>query len=279
MKAWELKNDDKVSEKKMKKPIKKTIVFIVIALAILFFIKVCFDIVTEKMFLDAGAEKGKATISKYLLEKFGEENFSKMNIELDYYNDGKAFLSGDAPPTWDYKISSHLIQGEFNIKLDKNNETIVSEIIDPYLISEYNLEKEWEKIVYNDIPELPENVKMIGTVADFNSNKFYRDDYTLEEMLKRSGYKILRFEIQIDDYDENTVIEFLKNLFLRYEKFLKKYNSENVLEILITRKEGMSVIPGKIKRIDYNIIDVEINSFFDDAGNRVKGVKKEIKVK
>ena len=164
---------------------------------------------------------GKTTLTKMLSKHYGWEPFSKMFLKIPYLDDFYERME-----RWSFNLQIYFLNSRFNQMIDcANNEKDTIQ----------------DRTIYEDANIFAPNLLSMGLMTNRDYKNYESIFKTLKTYIKnpdlliylRSGIPNLVDQIHKRgrDYENSISIEYLSRLNERYEAWIEKYDSSNLLII------------------------------------------------
>lgn len=206
-------------------------------------------------------KKGEITIRNYLIETFGQDNASKMKIDFIRCSNGEGLFSWQSvSPYWQFDVYTPLLGEPFLVVLDEDCSVVNYTDFHKILIKERNLTQEYKNRLIKIMPNLNCEITLNPCVYDVDTNNFFSDEYTVEELLGRSHHTFNEVSLKVDKYNKNDVIIIVKTLYLTYYTELDepyKQMGFNISDKSTSQKRIYAVV-GK-----YNANQLKVSIFTD----------------
>lgn len=215
--------------------------FFMIFIPLIIFGILFFNVIVERINLNNNVAKGKKNINDYLVNKYGENNYS---ISFSEYYNGCHIICTDSPQ-WNFVVNSSEIS-EFNISLNSSLDSVVSDSFASSIIDKYDLINLYSSDIINsyNINYYDSLVSLFFGIDDFKYNS------QVSDLTSINTYTLNSLSIKSDNFNEKEFINMIKKI---YSIDRSNFNISDNLQFYFSDSSDGYYVYGNITRIDDSI--------------------------
>ncbi|MCL1866804.1 MAG: hypothetical protein FWF82_05285 [Oscillospiraceae bacterium] len=268
----------------MRKAVVSAVIIAVSAVATLALVVVADNRATNRQ--EEILSEAREAVMPYLRDVFGEDAAAEMELVSSEINRDIFCKVGENAPFVNFGIKSPLVNGRtFGVKYDVIDGNI-EDFFEGTFLYEYNIRSKLEEMFAESLKTpLPENVKVSVGSDIKNFYEVYDPSLSMEELLDlfKVDYSVSSFDIRLDEYNEDAVVETIKQIYSEYYDYMnnRSYFKYSFCNFYVNLSVGTPDYPyyrtfanGSFSRPNGEKNKVEIrfyeNSLYDEE-NTVKG--------